>query len=82
MLGENEAHSIGGWIVTDLETAATNDEGLFPADYVAPPSSAPFEPLFPVDDEPAADWISRAMKGIQRMHWDENDRARVAQSLF
>ncbi|WP_175744495.1 hypothetical protein [Burkholderia multivorans] len=89
----------GVWVVSDFDSTPGTDaplfpddyvaspssrpfEPLFPDDYVAPPSSRPFEPLFPVDDGPAADWISRAIQGIQRMHRDETERAAVADRLF
>ncbi|MBU9247050.1 hypothetical protein [Burkholderia multivorans] len=66
----------------DFDSTPGTDAPLFPDDYVASPSSRPFEPLFPVDDGPAADWISRAIQGIQRMHRDETERAAVADRLF
>ncbi|WP_133295787.1 hypothetical protein [Burkholderia reimsis] len=38
--------------------------------------------LFPMDGNPAADWIGRAMQGIRHMHHDESARTAIARRLF
>ncbi|WP_141668140.1 MULTISPECIES: hypothetical protein [unclassified Burkholderia] len=37
---------------------------------------------FPMDGNPTADWIGRAMQGIRHMHHDESARTAIARRLF